>query len=159
MYAALGMAAAGFGIWWMRRRKGPFAPPASIEIIAQRSLGGKARIVWLSAGQHEMIVSVTSQQVRMLSQWRKPDAPALPYATSFADELRSTALPRTVTSPIPTMAPDKPVSPAVSGLLRLRRTSQMAAVAVEPPDDDPPADDVWAREILAATGSRPGVRR
>lgn len=159
MLLALGLAAAGGGVWLMRRRRGRPGASSSIEIIAQRSLGGKARIVWLSAGQHEMIVSVTSQQVRMLSQWRKPDAPALPHATSFADELRSTALPRTITSPIPTMASDKPVSPAVSGLLRLRRTSQMAAVAVEPPDDDPPADDVWAREILAATGSRPGVRR
>src|ERR1051325_9558467 len=97
------------------------------------SLAGKARIVWLSVGQHEMVVSVTAQQVRMLSQWRKIDAPAvLPHATSFADELRSNTqtLPRTITAPIPTMS-DKPMSPAVSGLIRLRRTRQMAAVAVE----------------------------
>jgi len=161
MLLALGLAATGGGIWLMRKRRGRPGTASSIEVIAQRSLGGKARIVWLSVGQHEMVVSVTAQQVRMLSQWRKTDAPAvLPHATSFADELRSNTqtLPRTITAPIPTMS-DKPMSPAVSGLIRLRRTSQMAAVAVEPPDDDPPADDVWAREILAATGTRPGVRR
>ncbi|HSS00255.1 MAG TPA: flagellar biosynthetic protein FliO, partial [Kofleriaceae bacterium] len=86
MYAALGLGATGFGIWWMRKRKGQFVAPASIEIIAQRSLGGKARIVWLSAGPREMIVSVTSQQVRMLGQWRKNDAGAsLPAAQTHSD--------------------------------------------------------------------------
>src|SRR5262249_15118399 len=40
MYAAIGLAAAGAGIWLMRRRRGQVAPPASIQIIAQRSLGG-----------------------------------------------------------------------------------------------------------------------
>jgi flagellar biogenesis protein FliO len=74
LYAAIGLAAAGAGVWLMRRRRSANAPTASIEILAQRSLGGKARIVWLSAGPREMIVSVTPQQVRVLGQWRKADA-------------------------------------------------------------------------------------
>jgi hypothetical protein len=148
----------------MRKRKGQFAPPASIEIIAQRSLGGKARIVWLSAGPREMIVSVTSQQVRMLGQWRKNEAGAsLPAAQTHSDPRtvfnQPIELPRRVTTEFPAVsAPpvDKPLSPAVSGILRLRgRTGQMAAVL---PDDiasgDVVADDLWAKEILAATGAR-----
>src|SRR5439155_1189103 len=50
MYAALGLAAAGAGLWLISRRKRPALASSSIEVIAQRSLGGKARIVWLSAG-------------------------------------------------------------------------------------------------------------
>jgi flagellar biosynthesis protein FliO len=153
LLAALGLAAAAGGVWLMRRRRARPGAPTSIEVIAQRSLGGKARIVWLSAGQHEMIVSVTAQQVRMLSQWRKTEtAPALPALYDRGDE------PRMPTGSFPPPLADKPLSPAVSGLLRLRRTSQMAAVAVEPdeaePDRDVRADDLWAKEILAATGAR-----
>lgn len=161
MYAAIGLAAAGAGIWLMRRRRGQLVPPASIEIIAQRSLGGRARIVWLSAGPREMIVSVTAQQVRMLGQWRKADATAaLPVARGQPGP-RLTGRHPTVEEPargsgeIP-MAAEKPLSPAVTGILRLRgRTGQMAAVL---PDDlasgDTVADELWAKEILAATGAR-----
>lgn len=162
MYAAIGLAAAGFGIWWMRKRRGHFATPASIEIIAQRSLGGKARIVWLSAGPREMIVSVTAQQVRMLGQWRKTDAAAsLPAAHTHNDDARVAfnapiELPRRVTSEFPAAVVDKPVSPAVNGILRLRgRTGQMPAVLPEDiATDDVAADELWAKEILAATGAR-----
>jgi len=155
LLAALGLAAAGGGVWLMRRRRGRPGAQTSIEVIAQRSLGGKARIVWLSAGQHEMIVSVTAQQVRMLSQWRKTEtAAALPPLYDRGDE------PRIPTGSFPPPMADKPLSPAVSGLLRLRRTSQMAAVAVDPgdaeADRDVRADDLWAKEILAATT---GARR
>jgi flagellar biogenesis protein FliO len=159
IYAAIGLAAVGFGFWWMRKRRSQLATPASIEIIAQRSLGGKARIVWLSAGPREMIVSVTAQQVRMLGQWRKPDAAAsLPVAQTHTDARLAfnepIELPRRVTAEIP--AVDKPLSPAVSGILRLRgRTSQMAAALPEDiATDDVVADELWAKEILAATGAR-----
>jgi hypothetical protein len=167
MYAALGLGAAGFGIWWMRKRKDQLAPPASIEIIAQRSLGGKARIVWLSAGPREMIVSVTSQQVRMLGQWRKNDAAAsLPAAQTHSDPRtvfnQPIELPRRVTTEFPAVSMpasgvvEKPMSPAVSGILRLRgRTGQMAAVLPEEiASGDVVADELWAKEILAATGAR-----
>ncbi|HEX3765018.1 MAG TPA: flagellar biosynthetic protein FliO [Kofleriaceae bacterium] len=152
MYAALGLAAAGAGVWLMRRRRTRTAPAASIDVIAQRALGGKARVVWLRAGQREMIVAVTAQQVRMLGQWRATEsAAALPTAHTHADA----DLPRE----LPTPPLDKPLSPAVSGLLRLRgRTGQMAAVVPDLADTgdaaDAIADAAWAREILAATGAR-----
>ncbi|TMQ12026.1 MAG: flagellar biosynthetic protein FliO [Deltaproteobacteria bacterium] len=199
MYGALGLAAAGAGVWLLRRRRGRPGLAASIEIIAQRSLGGKARIVWLSAGTREMIVSVTAQQVRMLGQWRKSDVELPPAyardeprdrsgaatgpATGFAAPRAPTgqfAAPRSPTGQftVPAAAAlDNAVSPAVSGLLRLRgRTGQIPAVdpTAEPRpagrsrarlstmDSDLPADvepdSLWAKEILAATIGRPGVR-
>jgi len=63
--------------------------------------------------------------------------------------------------------PDKPLSPAVSGILRLRgRTGQMPAqlpvmtsvptpaISEDVATGDVEADELWAREILAATGGR-----
>ncbi|HEY0481160.1 MAG TPA: flagellar biosynthetic protein FliO, partial [Kofleriaceae bacterium] len=140
MYGALGLGAAGAGLWLLRRRKARPGATASIEILAQRSLGGKARIVWLSAGERELIVSVTAQQVRMLGQWRKtgPAAarPSYGHANAAADaDPERYADPPAFAPPI--AANDKPASPAVSGLLRLRRTSQMAAVM---PDEPPRAE-------------------
>jgi hypothetical protein len=151
-------------------------------VIAQRSLGGKARILWLSAGERELLVSVTAQQVSLLGQWAKTRGPgALPAALPAAQTHSDTR------SEIPAedvevgdlddagdpsghvvSAPFKPVSPAVSGILRLRgRTGQMPAVdgiaagsGQLPVGDlvaasDVEADELWAREILAATGRRP----
>jgi len=149
LYGALGLAAAGAGLWLMRRRRVRPGDLASIEIIAQRSLGGRARVVWLSAGEREMIVAITGQNVRMLGQWRK--TAALPAAqTHVEDDEQPVAAPA-----------EKPLSPAVSGLLRLRgRTGQMAAVAPDDTADDVRADELWAKEILAATtGFRAGARR
>jgi flagellar biogenesis protein FliO len=149
MYGALGLAAAGAGVWWMRRRRGTVAPSASIEVIAQRSLGGKARILWLTAGPRELIVSVTAQHVRLLGQWPRADATsqtnAFPAAQTFADA-------RGDFRHEPTDS--KPVSPAVSGILRLRaRTGQMPVSDVVA-TGDLEADELWAREIRAATGPR-----
>jgi flagellar biogenesis protein FliO len=156
MYAALGLAVVAVGIWLMRRRRGNTSTPATIEVIAQRSLGGKARIVWLSAGPREMLVSVTPQQVRMLGQWRKAEvATALPGAYTH-NEVRPTREPTDERSAGPdARASDRPLSPAVTGILRLRgRTGQMAAVTDEAAAGDVVADELWAKEILAATGAR-----
>ena len=216
MYGALGLAAAGAGIWMMKRKKALAPAGSTIEVIAQRSLGGKARVVWLSAGQREMIVSVTGQQVRMLGQWRKTDAPALdqlpavePTAAdpdprgALLDKLdqldqrvqavdpvrpvQAPAPPRRQTAtleaqrrptgtlpaqrrPTGTLPAQRPtgaipvqpappveaaLSPAVSGILRLRgRTGQMPAISADVATGDVEADELWAREILAATGAR-----
>lgn len=156
MYAAAGLALAGCAAWLVRRRKGLQAPGSPIDVIAQRSLGGKARIVWLSAGAREMIVAVTPQQVRMLGQWRKQDAPTgLPEALAL-DHVRDRLAERTSASAIPGGAPAAPSagsSSAVAGIMRLR------AQTVQPPEPteeelaaaDTEADATWAKELLAAT--------
>jgi flagellar biogenesis protein FliO len=161
MYGALGLAAAGAGIWLLRRRRTRPGTPASIEIIAQRSLGGKARIVWLSAGPREMIVSVTAQQVRMLGQWPRTEVAAqLPVAHTHADPAEESRREPSFAATLGGFGPiDKPVSPAVTGLLRLRgRTGQMSAVTPEVATGDVEADELWAKEILAATTAHPGGR-
>lgn len=246
VYLVLGLAAAGLGVWSLRKKKFHLPTHGTIEVIAQRSLGGKARVVWLSAGQREMLVSVTAQQVQMLGQWEKTDPPLDEQLNAPADApadghdlrgallgkldklhervaaeaprrqtatleaqrrptgamraqtqtgatppqrqtgampaqaapRRSTGLlpaqrpptaqplpPRRATGSIPAVQPgsEPALSPAVSGILRLRgRTNQFTAVNPDAAADvsadiasgDPEADELWAKEILAATGNR-----
>jgi flagellar biogenesis protein FliO len=166
MYGAIGLAAAGGGIWLMRRRRTQPPVTSSIDVLAQRSLGGKARILLLSVGPRELLVAVTGQQVSLLGQWAKTDvASAVPAAVSFAAVSQAHAAAHAAQTaqgfgprfdaPGDIREPrEKPVSPAVSGILRLRaRTGQMPiseAVAT----GDVEADELWAKEILAATGAR-----
>ena len=152
LYGMIGLAAAGAGAWLLRRRRAPGLASSTIEIVAQRSLGGKARVVWLTAGTRELIVSVTGQEVRMLDQWRRAEL-ALPTARTHSDARLEGPRPQ----PDADLAADAPLgpplSPAVTGILRLRRTSQFA-VPAEVASGDVAADELWAKEILAATGAR-----
>jgi flagellar biogenesis protein FliO len=148
MYVMLGLAAIGVGIWLVRRRRAaPKTPASSIEVIAQRSLGAKSKVVWLAAGGREMIIAVTPQQVRMLGQWRKQEpAAALPEAHMLESRRAE---------------PEKPANPSVAGILRLRnqRASAIHNVPIEAFNEDVAtgdidADALWAKEMLAATGAR-----
>jgi flagellar biogenesis protein FliO len=134
------------GMWLMKRKKQRDGAVSTIEIVAQRSLGGKARVVWLSAGQRDIIVAVTPQAVRTLGQWRKTDAPAaLPSAHVH--------VPRHDGRPEPIL--DKPSSPSVAGILRLRqRTEPPPEINEDVATGDVDADALWAKEILMATGAR-----
>ena len=158
MYAALGLAAAGCGLWLIKKKKAQQGPMASIEVIAQRSLGGKAKIVWLAAGPREMIVAVTAQQVRMLGQWRKTDTGELRQTGSFAAVLpEATAQLAQLegrTSTRERITSQGFASPAVSGLLQLRAKTQPPPINEDIATGDPEADAAWTREILAATGAR-----
>jgi flagellar biogenesis protein FliO len=140
LLAALGLAILGGGTWLFKKRRGVIPNASTIDVLAQRSLGNKAKVVWLSAGGREMVVAVTPQQVRMLGQWRRPgEVGALPEATAL--EARGTG--RTPT-----------VSPAVSGILKLRERSALPTINEEIATDDIEADALWAKEILAASGGR-----
>ncbi|HLL24083.1 MAG TPA: flagellar biosynthetic protein FliO [Kofleriaceae bacterium] len=152
---ALMFAVVGCGLWMMKRRKNPPAQHNAIQILAQKSLGGKARIVWLSAGQREMIVAVTPQQVKVLGQWRPDGAPTAAIGEA-AVERAYQALPRASTVPPPAIS-RAATSPAVSGLLRLREragTVQPMPIADHVATEDTEADAAWAREIVAAMGTR-----
>ena len=152
----------------LKRKKKDAVATSTIDVIAQRSLGNKSKVMWLSAGGREMLVAVTQQKVQMLGQWPKATS-ELPRATSleqprasrrsittFQQELAA----ETATEPAPTQ------SSAVSGILKLRaRTSgplQGRAGTVPPlyqvnqdvATDDEDADIEWAKEILTATGGR-----
>lgn len=148
MYGVFGLAAAGLAAWMARRRRGALAAPPAIEVVAQRALGGRAKVVWLTAGGRDMVVAVTPQQVRMLGQWRKQEKrekPELPSAQVRADARR-----------------DRPersepaASPAVAGILRLRErtTPSILPLSEEIATCDLEADALWAKEILSAKGAR-----
>jgi flagellar biogenesis protein FliO len=163
-------------IVWVKRRKNGGASSTkastSIEIIAQKSLGKQAKIVWLNAGGREMIVSVTAQQVRMLGQWKKSETEGRAVRTPIRAEgsgrfqspsesppviaerssrarISHVALPEATA--LPSLAEK---SSAVSGLLKLRAKTNVPMVNEDVATDDVDADAVWAREILAATGAR-----
>jgi flagellar biogenesis protein FliO len=156
-YGAIGLAIAGIGAWILKRRRTQQPAVSTIDVIAQRSLGGKAKIVWFSAGGRDMVVAVTPNQVRMLGQWKRTGEPAvrLPEATALP-EPRSTPELRSIPARAPT------ASPAVSGILKLRER----ATTVQPTElkeirinedvatGDYEADELWARELLAAGGGR-----
>jgi hypothetical protein len=71
MIIVAGLCCLALGVYIMKKRRGTGKPVASIDVIAQRALGGKAKVVWLTAGDREMVVAVTPQNVRMLGAWRK----------------------------------------------------------------------------------------
>jgi flagellar biogenesis protein FliO len=142
MYAALGLAALGGGAWILKKRRTPAAPTSTIEVIAQRSLAGKAKVVWLAAGTREMVVAVTAQNVRVLGQWKRGEAgPAQSPQLPLPEAQAMPVMPRTVTSP------------AVNGILKLRAQTQQN-INADVATDDVEADAQWTREILAATGGR-----
>ena len=76
----LGMAAVGAGVWLIRRRKTTRRLRCRHR-GARRALARRQGARWLTAGRARWVVAITPQNVRMLGQWRKADAPAqLPMA-------------------------------------------------------------------------------
>ena len=154
MLGVLALVAIGCGIWVMKRRKKTQAPVASIDIIAQRQLGSKAKIVWLSAGTREMVIAITPQNVRMLGQWKKSDGPPAEIPAYTDHNLRARLPTAQVVEPLVDRS-----SPAVAGLLKLRaRTVQPTSIERDEHvmDDDVASGDIeadalWAKEILMAT--------
>ncbi|HEY4175545.1 MAG TPA: flagellar biosynthetic protein FliO [Kofleriaceae bacterium] len=151
MMIALGLAAVGCFAWMKRKKANPAEKGSSIEVIAQKSLGGKAKIVWLQAGGRDIVVAVTGTSVTTLGNWKKsaianqndigPLTAALPEMTALG------------IAPTERSAP-KATSTAVSGLLKLRARTNVPAISDDVATDDADADAIWAKEILAATGAR-----
>jgi flagellar biogenesis protein FliO len=183
-YALLGLSAICIGAWFLKRKRATQVATSSIDVIAQRSLGAKAKVVWLAAGGREMVVAVTPQAVRMLGQWKKPNEvnghanghpneteyalpSPLPTAHThseprFARAQTYNPLPRAQTHHSLPRAPTH--SSSVAGIMRLRaKTVAPPIEEIEPAyvklDDDIAtgdldADALWAKEILAATSAR-----
>ena len=137
----------GGGVLLARKKQAAPAPRERIEVIDSKSLGGKARVVWLGAGDRELVVAVGPQQVRLLGQWRRGSRPdgalEIPNLNDEAKPAARGSAPRLKTVPS---------SPAVSGILRLR--DKTSPLADDIASGDPEADEQWARDILAATGGR-----
>jgi flagellar biogenesis protein FliO len=166
-YAIAALGALGGAAYMMKKKKAAAATQVStIDVIAQRTLGNKAKVVWLAAGQREMIVSVTGTQVRMLGQWPRGTA-----SMPTLDTNDGPRLPRLPTATASEASPERPsLSPSVAGILKLRAQTQnnlpivgrtptaprMPTIEPSPDfdDNDREPDLTWAKEILAATGRR-----
>jgi flagellar biogenesis protein FliO len=151
-FAALAALGAVGWLWHRRKRTGR-ALSSPLEILAQVSVGPRARVVWLSAGRREMLISVSEKDVRVLGQWVS-DRNGEP-AAAFSPP------PPSVDEPVERRRMARPSSrlrtnPSLSGLLRLR---DQHAADVEPPNGDNGAADgdanepdaEWARQLVAAT--------
>jgi len=153
----------------LKKKKKDAVATSTIDVIAQRSLGNKSKVMWLSAGGREMLVAVTQQKVQLLGQWPKATS-ELPRATSLEQPRASrrsiTTFQQELAAETEAAPPTQIASSAVSGILKLRaRTSgplQGRAGTVPPlyqvnqdvATDDEDADIEWAKEILTATGGR-----
>ncbi len=144
MYALAALGALGAAAYLMKKKQKAAVAISTIDVVAQRTLGGKAKVVWLAAGQREMIVAVTGTQIRMLGQWPRGTTSA-PVAELPTATIESVA--------------DKPVSPSVAGILKLRAATHGRTPThpqIQPITDDGEAevDLEWAKEIITATGRR-----
>jgi flagellar biogenesis protein FliO len=153
----------------LKKKKKDTAATSTIDVIAQRALGNKSKVMWLSAGGREMLVAVTQQKVQMLGQWPKGTGD-LPRATSLEQPRASrrsiTSFQQELAAETANSEPAPIPSSAVSGILKLRaRTSGPlnGRAGTVPPlyqinedvaTDDEDADLEWAKEILTATGGR-----
>ncbi len=151
MYAMGGLGAIALGLYLFKKKKAATAPVAStIDVVATRSLGSKAKVVWLNAGGREMVVAVTPQAVRMLGQWKKSEnasfsngTPAnMPFAQALENQRNERPARAATSSP-------------VAGILKLReRASTYEGLNEDIATGDLDADAQWAKEIFAASGGR-----
>ena len=154
MLLALVLAGLGCFVWMKRKKKAASEPSSSIEVLAQKGLGAKAKIVWLRAGEREMVVAVTPQSVRMLGSWKKAAEEARHAFTTTRESGVFPMPTRDSRASLPEAQALAPSSPAVAGILKLRARTNVPAVNEDIATDDVDADSLWAREILAATGAR-----
>ncbi len=152
-----GIALIGGGVFAaVRRRRRVDDPVDQLEVIASRSLGGKARVVWLGAGDREIVIAISPQQIRPLGQWRRGargverDFGRVLDGVGAADA--GPAPSRDAPGPRRLARASASASPAVSGLIRLRERTPPVNEDVATGDED--ADAEWAKDLLAATGGR-----
>lgn len=172
MLGMMAIVAIACGFWLLKKKKKQAINESSIEVLAQHSIGAKAKVVWLAAGGREMVLAVTPQGVRMLSSWEKPQCgEAEQHFATYTENGTRTRLPTAQVvdagMPLPMRAQTQSAtvdrtSPAVAGLLKLRAQTMRPPPQVDLDDEDPMLDDdvrtedveadaLWAKEILAAT--------
>lgn len=138
---AIGLGACAVVLFVARRRRGN-APGDQIRVLASQSLGGKHRVVLVSAGKREFLLALSEKDTRVIGRWRKPAA-----ARATADEPievpSRTGLLSAMERPAAIPAALPPASPAVAGLLKLRKTSPS-------PAGTPQNDLEWAARLARA---------
>ncbi len=64
-------------VWRSRQAPKDGADLDSFRVIATKQLGGKSKVVWLSAGSRDMVVSVGEAGTQLLSEWSRTEQPLL----------------------------------------------------------------------------------
>lgn len=122
--ALLALLSIGALAWWRRRRLPAELAAASIEVVAQSALGGRARVLWLrTAGPstpRNMIVTVTPQAVQVIDRWPEPAEAVAPAELAPVQRARRPSRVRTV----PPLLAGRSASAA--------RTAAQAAGAAQP---------------------------
>lgn len=128
--ALFALIAIGALAWWKRRKLPVATPEESIELLAQSSLGGRARAMWLRAGERDIVVAVTAQAVQVLAAWPNAsraadlaDAPAPGLADAPARSLANTDPSTPATAPHPSASSLHPRRPIARVALRAARPS------------------------------------
>lgn len=149
---ALLLVGCGALAFWAKRRQAIQGPNTKIKVVATHDLGGKAKLMLLSAGDKELLLSVSDQGARLLERWKSPNGPGeaqvsepvsapAPAAKNAPrpgprlapvppiDESRINTQESLRPSPIRLSQPQqaKPQSAAVAGLLRLKNQSAAPA--------------------------------
>jgi flagellar biosynthesis protein FliO len=122
-----------------RRRRHASRPAPRIQVVGSQSLGGKTKVVLLAAGKSEMLLSVSDRGARLLARWHRRPEPRgagadRPLADGYDDA--GDAVPAHIDPE--TSRGRGASSPAVAGLLRLRRNTPATEEAA------------WARDLRKA---------
>jgi len=111
------------------RRKKKNAATEVIRVIASQSLGGKHKVVLVAAGHREFLLSLSDKGTRVIGRWRnradaEERATAEPVgefgSIDFTAEPPTRVRPR-LEKPVEQAVALPPASPAVAGLLKLRK--------------------------------------
>lgn len=71
------LAGGGVIVWRSRQTPKDATDLEAFRIIATKQLGGKSKVVWLSVGAREMVVSVGEAGTQLLSEWSRDKQSAL----------------------------------------------------------------------------------
>ncbi len=140
--ALIGAAAAVAAFVLRRRARAGKGADTTLSVRTSMSLGPRARLVVVGAGERELLVSVDGRGVRLLDTWERHD-----------DGRGGPTLAPAIARP----------SPSVSGIVRLRgvagglepRGSSPRDAVADP--EAPAGDDDWARDLTAALRARGGL--
>ena len=141
----------GVLIWIAKKKRGDPSFAESINVIAQKNIGPKTKIVLVSVGAREFLLAVSDKGTEMLDQWSADTE----RSESVADDGLYGRGGRKA-SGIPNAYARKKTSkgsPSLAGLLKLRKSALEESASTEF-DGDVKADAKWARELLRATRTR-----
>jgi flagellar biogenesis protein FliO len=134
------LAGGGVIVWRSRQTPKDAASLEEFRIIATKQLGGKSKVVWLSVGSREMVVSVGEAGTQLLSEWSRDQQPALaggvaagllggirsePKTSPMLAELQDSFA---IGTPAPPTSPE-PADPNASTVYDFRSTLSTAAKA------------------------------